>query len=357
MNATLQLKDGTTFEGTYHGSEAVTTGEVVFNTGMVGYPETMTDPSYRGQILVFTYPMMGNYGIPRLEVDAELPFESEAIHVRAIVVQELVDDTSHATAGLTLKEWCEKHAIPIISGVDTRALTQTIRDHGAILGQIVPESCTPEKSIEDPNESHLVSEVSCDEVREYKGAKKKPTVLLIDCGAKENIIRSLQEREATIIRVPHDYDFTDSDLKFDGILVSNGPGDPKKCVDTIRNLKTAILAHTPIFGICLGCQLLALAAGADTFKLPFGHRGQNQPVIDTETGKALITSQNHGFAVDQKTLPKDFNTWFVNANDDTVEGIKHAKKPLSAVQFHPEAHPGPVESGYLFDTFLQSLHD
>lgn len=352
MKATLHLQDGTKIQADYAGPSSVTNGEVVFNTGMVGYPETMTDPSYRGQILVFTYPMIGNYGIPKKRIQEGVFFESNAIHVRGIIVQELIDMKAHYEAELTLGEWCAAHEIPILHNVDTRALTHIIRDEGVMLGQIVPEGKKVSTVFADPNDGDLVGEVTVKEVQHYKGKRKMPTVVLVDCGIKYTILTELMNRGFSVYRVPYDYDYMNSDLKFDGVFLSNGPGDPKQCEKTIEVLRDAMTTDMPIFGICLGTQIMALSAGADTYKLSFGHRGQNQPCIDELTGRTIVTSQNHGFAVNPWTLPKGFKIWFRNLNDDTVEGIYHEGKPFKAVQFHPEATPGPVDANYLFDEFL-----
>ncbi len=355
MNAKLVLEDGTSFEGTSFGFDASTSGEVVFNTGMVGYPESLTDPSYAGQILCLTYPLVGNYGVPKktLENSVISNFESHKIQVRGLVVVDYSEHYSHHAASESLGEWLKAEKIPAITGIDVRSLTKILREKGTMLGKIIINE--EETELYDPNKENLVQGVSIHKPLFYGDKNSKKKVLLIDCGAKNNIITSLVNRGAYVIRVPWNYDFIGSDLKFDGILISNGPGDPKMCVATIENIRKAMWKNIPTFGICLGNQLLALAAGADTYKLKYGHRGQNQPAYIVGTKKCFITSQNHGFAVDEKTLPKDWEPWMRNANDDTNEGIRHKTKPFFSVQFHPEANPGPKDTAFLFDKFLEGL--
>lgn len=369
MNLKLILKDGTEFTGESFGyelkPEESIDGEVVFNTGMVGYPETFTDPSYRGQILVLTYPMIGNYGVPEdkaiagLESEVSELLESMEIHPRAIIVNEYSAEHSHWQAKESLAEFLKRHKIPAIQGVDTRELTQKLREHGVMLGKVAGEKVKFSKGMkfEDPNEGNLVAEVSPKEksILKPKG-KKVATVALLDCGIKHNIIRHFLDRGVEVIRLPWDYDITSLTEDYDGLFVSNGPGDPKtvmKSADAVKHVMEK--TDKPIFGICLGTQLLALAVGADTYKLKYGHRSANQPCIDLETGRCYITSQNHGYAVLPKSLPKDWKMWMENANDGTLEGIKHSKKPWFAVQFHPEASPGPEDAAYLFDEFVELL--
>lgn len=362
QKAQLTLSDGSVWEGYFFGSPTTTSGEVVFNTGMVGYPETLTDPSYTGQILVCTYPIVGNYGVPAdLTVD-NLPafFESSNIHIRGLIVAHYSENFSHFEAAHSLDAWLQKENIPAITGIDTRALTKHLRESGTMLGTIsAAKKSSPNSHIEDPNDTNLVASVSIAEPTLFlpKTAPKKGTskkrVLLIDCGAKRNIIRSLIERGVEVRAVPWNYDF--SKETYDGILISNGPGDPTQVTQTIAHVKKALTGSKPIFGICLGNQILALAAGAKTFKLPYGHRGHNQPCIDVRTKRCVITSQNHGYAVNAKTLPEGWSEWFVNANDNTNEGIRHTRKPFFSVQFHPEATPGPTDTAYLFDEFLKLL--
>ena len=366
----LVLEDGSVFEGLSFGYFGSSSGEVVFNTGMTGYPETFTDPSYCGQILVMTYPLIGNYGIPcdeRTEDGILKNFESENIHPRGIVVSDYCDSPSHWSCVKTLHQWLEENKIPGIYGIDTRALTKKIREKGAMLGKITAENGdSSSKNIEghaggphadgqfyNPNEENLAAKVSIKEPRIYKRGKK--TVMLVDCGVKNNIIREFLKRDITVIRVPWDYDICDSPYNYNGLFLSNGPGDPKQCKATIANIRKAMEKNIPIFGICLGNQILALAAGADTYKLKFGHRSQNQPCLRIGTKKAYITSQNHGFSVRSETLRDEWEEIFVNSNDGTNEGIRHKTKPFMSCQFHPESWPGPNDTNFLFDEFIKLL--
>ncbi len=393
----LLLSDGTVFQGEAFGSfdsaqdDTFGTGEVVFNTGMAGYPESMTDPSYRGQILVTTYPLIGNYGVPSEELNEwgfSKNFESEEIHIRGLVVAQVSDTYSHHSAVSSLQRWMEHHKIPGITGVDTRALTKHLREKGVMLGRITHDSAAISdkrlavSEIEDPNSRNLVAEVSCKEPITYnpkpETSNEKPvTILSYDCGMKRNILRSFLRRGVKVIRVPWDYDLDSCKEHFDGVFISNGPGDPKTCVPTIKAIKRAIEKNIPTFGICLGNQLMALAVGGDTFKLPYGHRGVNQPCLERRAisdkrqadsllppaaryplpaeHHCIITSQNHGFAVDEKSLPAGWHVWWKNGNDGTVEGIRHDSGRFFAVQFHPEAAPGPEDAGYLFDQFIACL--
>ena len=360
MQGKLILSDGTVFLGESFGAEESSSGEVVFNTGMVGYPEGLTDPSYFGQILVLTYPLQGNYGVPSKEF-----WESKKIQVKGLIVQNYINNPSHFESQKTLSSWLKAEGIPAIQGIDTRALTSKLREHGVMLGKIVIRHSSFAKSTNneerkadfDPNLGNVLPFVSCDGVEVYGDGKKN--ILLIDCGAKMNIIRSLVRRGAKVTRVPWDFDPMDPafqrDHRFDGVFISNGPGDPKQARATIANVEKILEKGIPTFGICLGSQILALAAGGNTYKLKFGHRGQNQPVQDIKTKRAIITSQNHGFAVDMKSLGSDWKDWFVNLNDGTNEGIRHRSKPFMAVQFHPEASQGPTDASYLFDVFLDYL--
>ena len=346
----LLLEDGSVFPGESFGFPATIGGEVVFNTGMVGYPETLTDPSYKGQILGLTYPIVGNYGVPeRPAAGLDGPFESNAIQISGLLVAEAVSGYSHWSAASSLAQWLRRERVPALAGIDTRALTKRLREKGTMLGKIVEGADDVE--LRDPNLDNLVALVSVEERIVYPAGPTR--VVLVDCGCKRNIIRSLLARDLTVIRVPWDYDFLGE--TFDGVVISNGPGDPKMCGPTIEHVRRAMDGGRPVFGICLGHQILALAAGADTFKLPFGHRGQNQPCIEVGTARCYITAQNHGYAVDETTLPEDWAPWFVNANDRTNEGIRHRARPFMSVQFHPEAAPGPVDTGYLFDTFTDML--
>jgi carbamoyl-phosphate synthase small subunit len=352
IKAKLILEDETEFYGYSFGYEGNTNGEVVFNTGMVGYPETLTDPSYRGQILVCTYPLIGNYGVPSKGKENGLlkNFESDNIHIRALIVSDYSFDYSHWSAECSLSDWLIEEKIPGIYGIDTRMLTRKLRDKGTMLGKIVVDE-NENLGFEDPNKRDLVGEVSVKEPIEYNAGKKK--VILVDCGTKNNIIRAFLGRNISVIRVPYNYDF--NSIKADGIMLSNGPGDPKMNKITIENTKRAMEKTTPILGICLGSQILALAAGFDTYKLKYGHRGHNQPCNELGTKRCYITSQNHGYAVDSKTLAQDWREWFVNDNDGTNEGIIHISKPFFASQFHPEASPGPDDCEFIFDMFVRAL--
>jgi carbamoyl-phosphate synthase small subunit len=350
MIAKLVLEDGSVFTGINFGSPISATGEAVFNTGMVGYPESFTDPSYEGQILILTYPLIGNYGVPSQNPEkdlTEMNFESDRVHISGLVVTEYSKNFSHWNGHYSVDNWLRLNSVPGISGIDTRLLTQKLREQGTMLGKIV----VGEKDLGfiDPNLENLVARVSPIQPVQLGAGKK--TVLLINCGCKFNIIRSLLKRSVSVKVVPWDWDI--SREASDGILISNGPGDPKMCIAAIRNVRQALEKGIPTFGICLGNQILALAAGADTYKLKYGHRSQNQPCILVGSKRCFITSQNHGYAVDEKTLPEDWKPWFFNGNDGTNEGIRHRSKPFMGVQFHPEASPGPLDTGYLFDEFLK----
>lgn len=354
--ARLILKDGTVFEGKSFGAPQNGAGEVVFNTGMVGYPESLTDPSYQGQILVLTYPLIGNYGIPSKEKDEFgifKHFESNEIHIRGLIVSEYSENYHHWEAKKSLSDWMKEYNIPGISGIDTRCLTQKLREHGVLLGQIAQDDTEPIKHIIDPNLENLVAQVSIKKPLVYKGGKK--TIILFDCGMKNNILRSFLKRGLNVIRVPWNFDIWNGEYEFDGVFISNGPGDPAVLEEHHNILTKCFDAKIPMFGICLGTQTMAISAGAKTYKLKYGHRSQNQPCTDKNTSRCYLTSQNHGFAVDAKTLPKDWYVWFENQNDKTVEGIKHKKMPWMAVQFHPEADPGPTDTAWLFDEFLKML--
>ena len=365
MQANLTLSEGSVFLGESFGAPIESGGEVVFNTGMVGYPESLTDPSYFGQILVLTYPLQGNYGVPERQF-----WESKKIQVKGLIVQNYIDHPSHFESKKTLGKWLREEGIPALQGIDTRELTTKLRQYGVMLGKIVVSRQSlvvrrDASEIYDPNKENILPYVSTKKVEVYGAGKKN--IVLIDCGAKENIVRSLVKRGVRVTRVPWDFNpliskldsslITQNDrgvgLDFDGVLISNGPGDPKQAKETIENVRQLLAVGIPTFGICLGSQILSLAAGGETYKLKFGHRSQNQPVLDQTSKKAIITSQNHGFAVDMKSMGKDWTEWFINLNDGTNEGIRYKKKPFMAVQFHPEANPGPVEGGYLFDEFLE----
>ena len=365
--AALVLEDGTFFLGKGFGAAKKLTGEVVFSTSMVGYPEALTDPSYKGQILALTYPLVGNYGVPACNLNLGLPlyFESDRIQTSGLIIHELCERPHHWASTRTLDKWLYDEGIPGISGVDTRRLTKKLRTHGVMLGIIKVCEADEElnldtllneaKNIPDPNASDLVAEVSVKEPVQYKVDGKR-TVVLIDCGVKNSIIRNLLRRGINVIRVPYNTSAKDI-LAYnpDGVFVSNGPGDPKRCRKTVEAVKE-LVEQVPLMGICLGAQILALSQGGDTYKLKFGHRSQNQPALDLKTNRCYITTQNHGYAVDFDCFSKTpLECWFINANDKTVEGMRHKTKPVFAVQWHPEASPGPYDTEFLFDEFAKNV--
>ena len=354
LGATLKLENGMEFRGYSFGYAGPCDGEVVFSTAMVGYPESLTDPSYSGQILCVTYPLVGNYGVPadgEDEFGISRNFESDRIHVRGLLISDYSFEYSHWKAVKSLDEWLKEQKIPGIYGIDTRELTKILREHGSMLGIIVPDGFTRDFPIEDPNLVNQVAIVSCKEVIRYgKGDK---TVVLVDCGVKYNIIRCLVNRGVKVVRVPWNYDF--SQLKYDGLFISNGPGNPDFAEETVANLRRAITQDKPICGICMGNQLLSKAAGARVYKLKYGHRSQNQPVMKIGTTQCYVTSQNHGFAVDTATLGNDWEPLFINMNDNTNEGIRHKSKPFFSAQFHPEACGGPTDTEFIFDDFIKLL--
>lgn len=346
FNAQIILKSGEVFYGRAPAhQEGSFFGEVVFTTGMVGYVEALTDPSYAGQILVFTYPLIGNYGVSGPET-----WESKKIHVKGVVVSELSPFHSNHAAQGSLANWLKKENIPIITHVDTRALTKCLRTKGVVPGAITPIHAAPDH-FEDFDHIDWVKEVSISEPVYYGSGEK--TIVAIDCGMKENILRNLTHYPVRIKRVPYNYDFTNE--PFDGVFVSNGPGDPMQCQETVAILRKAMAQRKPTFGICLGTQLMALAIGAKTYKLPFGHRSHNQPCLHLPTKRCYLTSQNHGYAVDEASLPADWRVSFRNLNDQSVAGIEHESLPFFSVQFHPEAAPGPEDTQWLFQQFYSQL--
>lgn len=348
--ARLVLEDGSVFPGVSFGYPSSTSGEVVFNTGMVGYPEALTDPSYKGQILMFTYPLIGNYGIPHSSNREGIQefFESSKIHVQGVVVSEQSSFFSHWNAAGSLSDWLWRNKIPGISGIDTRALTQKIREKGVMLGKIIVDG----NDIDwyNPDVDNVVAKVSIDEVKTFGKGNLK--ILAVDCGMKNNILRLLLNLDVTIKVVPWDYNIKGQN--YDGLFVSNGPGNPKLCTQTISTIQQAMIVEKPIFGICLGHQLLALAAGGNTFKLKYGHRGQNQPCSD-RNNRCFVTAQNHGFAVDTSSLSNDWGELFRNLNDGTNEGIEHMNKPFFSLQFHPEGSCGPMDTSHYFESFFNMM--
>lgn len=355
-NVTLVLSDGTKFHGKSFGYDSPTAGEVVFNTAMMGYPESLTDPSYAGQLLVTTFPLVGNYGVPPFTIEKnKIPsfMESDKIYASALIVSDYSEQYSHWNAVESLSEWLKREKVPGITGIDTRELTKVLREHGVMMGKIIfddePENI-PHADYEGVN---FVDLVSTKEIIKYnEGCGKK--IILVDCGVKANIIRELVSRNVEVIRVPWNYDYTS--LEFDGLFLANGPGDPDMCNDAVEIIRKQMSISTkPICGICMGNQLLAKAAGANIYKLKYGHRGHNQPVRMVGTDRCFVTSQNHGYAVDAKTLDKDWEELFINMNDGSNEGIRHKSNPWFSSQFHPEASSGPIDTEFMFDKFVETL--
>lgn len=351
QTAQLILEDGKVFEGFLFGCNKSVAGEVVFNTGMVGYPETLTDPSYTGQILVMTYPLVGNYGIPPMKNNEEIPhnFESNKIQIQALIVSEESESFSHWNAVESLDAWLKRFQIPGLYGIDTRNLTKILRERGTMLGKI---QVGKEKiKFYNPDVDDLISKVTAEKLETFGSGKKK--IMLIDCGCKKSILTGLLDRGVTVTRVPYNYDFSNED--YDGVLISNGPGNPAVYKQLVESAKILIKKQVPVLGICMGHQILSLAAGAKTYKLKYGHRSQNQPVKEVDSNKCYVTSQNHSFAVSTKSLPRGWQPWFENLNDYSNEGIRHEKLPFLSVQFHPEAAPGPVDTSFIFDEFLKEV--
>ncbi len=350
-NIKLKLEDGTEYSGKSFGYEGSVAGEVVFNTAMTGYPESLTDPSYKGQILVLTYPLIGNYGVPKYDIENGIVknFESDKVHISGLVISDYSHKYNHWNAEKSLGDWLKEHKVPAIYGIDTRALTKRLREKGVALGKIEYEN--EQIDYFDPNKENLVAQVSCKEKIVYGNGDYK--IMLIDCGVKNNIIRYLMTLNTTVIRVPWDYDYTKEE--YDGLFISNGPGDPQMCDITIERLRNSIKGDIPIFGICLGNQLLGIASGAETYKLKYGHRSHNQPALQVGTNRAFITSQNHGFAIKDDTIGGDWESLFINLNDQSNEGIMHKTKPFFSSQFHPEAAGGPTDTEFLFHEFLNMV--
>lgn len=361
------LEDGTVFDGIGFGYPTEIAGEVVFNTGMVGYTETLTDPSYRGQILCLTYPLVGNYGVPSYDIKDEygLPkfFEAERIQVKGLLIHDLSDAASHWSCTKTLDQWLYEEKVPGIYSIDTRELTKKLRVHGVMRGAIVvSKNAISESLIKRVLASaryeglNFMPEVSTSETQEY-GDKSKDCIAVLDTGLKYSIIRNIMRIGYRVVRLPWDATYEQM-MSYNpkGVVISNGPGDPKACTNTIKTASKLINTSTPTLGICLGNQILALAGGADTYKLRFGHRGQNKPCVDMHNSQVYVTSQNHGYGIDRKSLAKTgFEVWFSNADDNTVEGIEHKSKPIIAVQFHPEASPGPYDCMFVFERFKEII--
>ena len=355
-NVTLVLEDGTKFYGKSFGYDAPVAGEVVFNTAMMGYPESLTDPSYAGQLMTLTYPLVGNYGVPPFSIEENTLatfMESDKIYASAIIVADYSEKYSHWNAVESLAEWLKREKVPGITGIDTRQLTKVLREHGVMMGKIIfddePDNI-PEAAYEGIN---WVDRVSCKEIIRYnEGVGKK--VVLVDCGVKNNIIRCLINRGVEVIRVPWNFDYTS--MEFDGLFLGNGPGDPDMCEDAVNIIRKQMSqSRKPICGICMGNQLLAKAGGATIYKLKYGHRSHNQPVMEVGTNRCYVTSQNHGYAVDARTLGNDWRELFVNMNDGSNEGICHKQNPWFTSQFHPEACSGPVDTEFMFDRFVNCL--
>jgi len=368
--AYLELSNGERLEGRLIGANVISSGEMVFTTGMVGYAEAMTDPSYLGQILVFSFALIGNYGIPARKNSGDFivseestGYESAGIKTQGIIVSTDFNECFHHHGGMSLDEWMKKEKVPGISGIDTRYLVQLIRNNKTLFGKIVPEN--PERKNEikkypyqqktdvcgynNPSAQNMLPSVSTKKL--MKIGKGKTKIALVDCGVKWNIIRNLVREKCQVVLVPWDYDF--EKVKADGWLLSNGPGEPNNTGDLIERVKNLLKQNKPILGICLGHQILGLASGAKTYRLKFGHRGHNQPVYNTINNRAYMTSQNHSYVIDPKTLKKDWAVWFVNANDDSIEGIYHKKRYFRGVQFHPEASSGPNDTGWIISEFCE----
>ena len=383
-NVTLILDDGSRFHGKSFGYEKPVAGEVVFNTAMTGYPESLTDPSYAGQLMTLTYPLVGNYGVPPFTFESNglaTFMESERIHAEAIIVSDYSEEYSHWNAVESLADWLKREQVPGITGIDTRELTKVLREHGVMMGKIVFDSGqltidNGQLTVDSYENINYVDKVSCKEIIVYANGESRSfsidlplaqlncqlstvncqlkRVVLVDCGVKTNIIRCLLRRNVEVIRVPWDYDF--NGLQFDGLFISNGPGDPDTCDAAVQNIRKAMQnPQLPIFGICMGNQLLSKAGGAKIYKLKYGHRSHNQPVRMVGTERCFITSQNHGYAVDNNTLGAEWEPLFINMNDGSNEGIRHKTNPWFSAQFYPEAASGPTDTEFLFDEFVKLL--
>ena len=355
-DVTLVLEDGTRFKGKSFGYDAPVVGEVVFNTAMMGYPESLTDPSYAGQLMVLTYPLVGNYGVPRFSIEENgLPtfMESDRIYASAIIMSDYSEEYSHWNANESLSDWLQREKVPGITGIDTRQLTKVLREHGVMMGRLEFSENFEYSEFSDYGSVNWVDRVSCKDIIRYnEGAGKK--VVLVDCGVKANIIRCLIHRGVEVIRVPWNYDYTAMD--FDGLFLANGPGDPDMCEDAVDIIRKQMSqSRKPICGICMGNQLLAKAGGARIYKLKYGHRSHNQPVREVGTNRCYVTSQNHGYAVDAATLGREWRELFVNMNDGSNEGVRHQTNPWFSSQFHPEACSGPVDTEFMFDLFIEAL--
>ena len=355
-NVTLVLEDGTKFHGQSFGYDQPVAGEVVFNTAMMGYPESLTDPSYAGQLMTLTYPLVGNYGVPPFSVEPDgltTFMESDKIYASAIIVADYSEKYSHWNAVESLASWLKREHVPGITGIDTRQLTKVLREHGVMMGKIIFDDEPDNIPTAEYEGVNWVDRVSCKDIIRYnEGAGKK--VVLVDCGVKNNIIRCLVNRGVEVIRVPWNHDYTSMD--FDGLFLGNGPGDPDMCEDAVNVIRRQMsLSRKPICGICMGNQLLAKAGGATIYKLKYGHRSHNQPVREVGTNRCYVTSQNHGYAVDAKTLGSDWRELFVNMNDGSNEGVCHKENPWFTSQFHPEACSGPIDTEFMFDRFIKTL--
>lgn len=354
---TLVLDDGSQFHGTSFGYEQPVAGEVVFNTAMTGYPESLTDPSYAGQLMTLTYPLVGNYGVPPFTTGADglaTFMESDRIYASAIIVSDYSEAYSHWNAVESLSDWLKREHVPGITGIDTRELTKVLREHGVMMGKILFDDEPDNIPTAEYSGVNYVAKVSCKDIIRYnEGAGKR--VVLVDCGVKNNIIRCLLRRGVEVVRVPWNHDF--NDMEFDGLFLANGPGDPDTCTEAVDNIRKFLANPTvrPCMGICMGNQLLSKAAGATIYKLKYGHRSHNQPVRMVGTNRCFVTSQNHGYAVNSDTLPSDWEPLFINMNDGSNEGIRHKTNPWFSAQFHPEACSGPVDTEFLFDEFVKLL--